>query len=135
MNGAAATLALYVAAATAEIAGCFAFWAWLRLERSVWWVAPGLIGLVLFALLLTRIDSAFAGRVFAVLAAAWLVALALAVAGEHHVLRMEIAQEARAEASKDVAASTDWTKVAREVQQRHAARRSGALIERRNVVA
>jgi len=44
--------------------------------------------------------------------------LAVAVAGEHHVLRMEIAQEARCEAAKAVAASTDWPKVAREIQQR-----------------
>jgi len=29
-----ATLAVYALAAAAEIAGCFAFWAWLRLERS-----------------------------------------------------------------------------------------------------
>ena len=32
----------------AEIAGCFAFWAWLRMDRSVWWLAPGL-GVVLAA--------------------------------------------------------------------------------------
>jgi len=53
------------AAALAEIAGCFAFWAWLRLGKSVWWVLPGLVSLALFAFLLTRIESAFAGRTFA----------------------------------------------------------------------
>lgn len=41
--------------------------------------------------------------------------LALAVAGEHWVLRTETAQESRASASKAVAASTDWAKVAREL--------------------
>lgn len=56
--------------------------------------------------------------------------LAVAVAGEHHVLRVETAQEQRAEASKSVAESTDWPKVAREIQQRRDARRSGARIER-----
>lgn len=40
--------------------------------------------------------------------------LALAVAGEHHVLRMETAQEALADASKVVAASTEWSKVGRD---------------------
>jgi hypothetical protein len=60
--------------------------------------------------------------------------LALAVAGEHHVLRIEIGQEARAEAAKAIAAAADWPKVAREIQQRHAARRSGARIERRSHV-
>jgi len=59
------TLALYVGAAIAEIAGCFAFWAWLRLGKSVWWLAPGMVSLALFAFLLTRIDSAFAGRAYA----------------------------------------------------------------------
>jgi len=52
-------------AAFFEIAGCFAFWAWLRLGKSMLWTLPGLLSLVLFALVLTRIDSAVAGRVFA----------------------------------------------------------------------
>ena len=43
--------------------------------------------------------------------------IALAVAGEHHVLRMETAQEARAEASKAIATAADWPAVAREVRQ------------------
>jgi small multidrug resistance family-3 protein len=59
------TALIYAAAAIAEIAGCFAFWAWLRLGKSVWWTLPGLISLVVFALLLTRIDSDAAGRAFA----------------------------------------------------------------------
>lgn len=57
--------AIYIAAALAEIAGCFAFWAWLRLDRSAWWLAPGLACLVLFAWLLTRIESDAAGRAYA----------------------------------------------------------------------
>lgn len=56
---------VYTAAAIAEIAGCFAFWAWLRLGRSAFWLLPGMVSLVLFALLLTRIDAAFAGRAYA----------------------------------------------------------------------
>jgi hypothetical protein len=32
-----------------EIAGCFAFWAWLRLGRSALWVVPGMVSLALFA--------------------------------------------------------------------------------------
>ncbi len=55
----------YVAAAIAEIGGCFAFWAWLRLGRSALWVVPGMISLALFAYLLTRIDAVFAGRAYA----------------------------------------------------------------------
>lgn len=45
--------------------------------------------------------------------------LALAAAGEHHVLRVEVAQSAQAEASRAVAAAADWPKVAREIQQRN----------------
>lgn len=48
--------------------------------------------------------------------------LAVAVAGEHHVLRVETAQEAQAEASKAVAASADWSTVSREIAQRRAFR-------------
>jgi|SRR5579863_1057725 len=36
------TIAAYAGAAVAEIAGCFAFWAWLRIGKSVWWIAPGI---------------------------------------------------------------------------------------------
>jgi small multidrug resistance family-3 protein len=52
-------------AAFSEIAGCFAFWAWLRLGQSLLWVLPGTASLVLFAYLLTRADAAFAGRAYA----------------------------------------------------------------------
>nr|WP_229773727.1 YnfA family protein [Iodidimonas muriae] len=60
-----AALAVYIGAAVAEIAGCFAFWAWLRLDKSALWLAPGMISLAVFAFLLTRIDSDFAGRAYA----------------------------------------------------------------------
>ncbi|GGE13164.1 hypothetical protein GCM10011529_19430 [Polymorphobacter glacialis] len=60
-----ATLAIYAGAAAAEIAGCFAFWAWLRLGKSIWWLVPGSAALLLFAWLLTRVDSGAAGRTFA----------------------------------------------------------------------
>ena len=59
------TVAFYIGAAVAEIAGCFAFWAYFRLGKSVFWLAPGLVSLVLFAFLLTRVDSDFAGRAYA----------------------------------------------------------------------
>ena len=59
------TAAVYIGAAVAEIAGCFAFWAYFRLGKNLFWLAPGVISLVLFAFLLTRVDSAFAGRAYA----------------------------------------------------------------------
>lgn len=59
------SVAYYIGAAIAEIAGCFAFWTWLRLDKSPLWAIPGTASLILFAILLTRIDSAFAGRTYA----------------------------------------------------------------------
>lgn len=59
------SLAWFGLAAAAEIAGCFAFWAWLRLDRSAAWLLPGVASLVLFAVALTRVEAAFAGRAFA----------------------------------------------------------------------
>ncbi|MBX6369731.1 MAG: hypothetical protein IRZ04_17255, partial [Rhodospirillales bacterium] len=59
------TFLVYAAAAAAEIAGCFAFWAWLRLGKSPLWLVPGIASLIAFARLLTRVDAAFAGRAFA----------------------------------------------------------------------
>ncbi len=59
------TALIYGGAAVAEIAGCYAFWAWLRLDRSAWWLAPGMASLAVFGWLLTFIDTDFAGRAYA----------------------------------------------------------------------
>jgi len=59
------SLLVYALAAVAEIGGCFAFWAWLKLGRSPWWAIAGTASLIVFALLLTRVESAAAGRAFA----------------------------------------------------------------------
>jgi small multidrug resistance family-3 protein len=55
----------YGLAACGEIAGCFAFWAWIRMDRSPWWTLPGLASLAVFALALTRVDASHAGRAYA----------------------------------------------------------------------
>jgi drug/metabolite transporter superfamily protein YnfA len=49
------TFAIYAAAALAEIAGCFAVWAWMRLGASTMWLLPGLVSLAAFAWLLTLV--------------------------------------------------------------------------------
>lgn len=59
------TITAYVGAAIAEISGCFAFWAWLRFDKPSWWLIPGMMSLILFAYLLTLVDSAAAGRAYA----------------------------------------------------------------------
>ncbi|MEJ5143158.1 MULTISPECIES: YnfA family protein [Gluconobacter] len=56
----------YACAAVAEIAGCYAFWACFRMSKSPYWLIPGLISLVIFAFLLTRVESAEAGRAYSV---------------------------------------------------------------------
>lgn len=56
--------------------------------------------------------------------------LALAVSGEHHVLRVEHAQIARAEASRAIAGAADWPRVAREIRQRQDFRRARPWLQR-----
>ncbi|HEY0142179.1 MAG TPA: YnfA family protein [Thermoanaerobaculia bacterium] len=63
----------FVLAAACEIAGCYAAWMWLRLGRSVWWLAPGALSLIVFALALTRVDAAFAGRAYAAYGGVYIV--------------------------------------------------------------
>lgn len=59
------TVLIYGAAALAEIAGCFAFWAWLRLDRNALWVLLGMAALAAFAWLLTLAPAEHAGRAYA----------------------------------------------------------------------
>jgi small multidrug resistance family-3 protein len=68
------SIASFVAAAIAEIAGCFTFWAWLRLGKSPLWLVPGCLCLALFAFLLTRVESDTAGRAFAAYGGVYIVA-------------------------------------------------------------
>ncbi|MBB05158.1 YnfA family protein [Pseudooceanicola sp.] len=55
---------VYPLAAMAEIAGCFAIWAWWR-GASGFWLLPGLASLALFGWLLALVEAEFAGRAFA----------------------------------------------------------------------
>ncbi|MBM9594062.1 YnfA family protein [Roseitranquillus sediminis] len=59
------TLVVYASAAFAEIAGCFAVWAWMRRGASALWLFPGVLSLVAFAWLLALSPSIFAGRAYA----------------------------------------------------------------------
>ena len=59
------SLIFFALAALFEIAGCYMFWAWLRKGQPGWLLVPGILSLVLFALSLTRIESAYAGRAYA----------------------------------------------------------------------
>tara|TARA_R110002020_G_scaffold25225_18_gene82202 strand:+ start:7225 stop:7560 length:336 start_codon:yes stop_codon:yes gene_type:complete len=61
----ATTALIYAGAALAEIAGCFAFWAWLRQGHSPIWLLPGIASLIAFAWLLTLAPTETAGRAYA----------------------------------------------------------------------
>lgn len=56
---------VFTTAALLEIAGCFAFWAWLRRDASPLIAVLGIVSLIGFAAVLTRADTAFAGRAYA----------------------------------------------------------------------
>jgi small multidrug resistance family-3 protein len=64
----------YAAAAAAEIGGCYAVWAVLRLGASPWWLVPGALLLAAFAWLLTLVDAAAAGRAFAAYGGVYILA-------------------------------------------------------------
>lgn len=64
----------FLLAALFEIAGCYAFWMWLRLGKSAWWLAPALFSLCLFAVLLTRVEAAYAGHAYAAYGGVYIVA-------------------------------------------------------------
>ena len=68
------TAIVYVGAAIAEIAGCFAFWGWLRQDRPVWWLIPGVVSLIVFAYLLTLVETEAAGRAYATYGGIYIVA-------------------------------------------------------------
>lgn len=59
------SIVYFCLAALFEIAGCFGLWAWVRQQRSAWWLVPGVLSLILFAYLLTRVEASFAGRAYA----------------------------------------------------------------------
>lgn len=63
----------YFVAAVFEIAGCYAFWIWLRLDKSVLWTVPGMASLALFALILTKVEAEFAGRAYAAYGGVYIV--------------------------------------------------------------
>lgn len=59
------SIALFAVAALFEIAGCFAFWLWLRRGGTPYVAMLGVASLIGFAVTLTKVDSPFAGRAYA----------------------------------------------------------------------
>ena len=74
-------VALFALAAFVEIAGCFAFWVWQRRGGTLSVALGGIASLIAFALVLTRVDSAFAGRAYAAYGGIYIAASALVIIG------------------------------------------------------
>src|SRR3954469_6855157 len=68
------TIPIYATAALAEIAGCFAFWAWFRLDKSALWLVPGMISLAAFGWLLALVPVEHAGRAYAIYGGVYIAA-------------------------------------------------------------
>lgn len=68
------SLVYYIAAAVAEIFGCYAVWLWWRLERSPLWLVPGMVSLAAFAWLLAQSPADQAGRAFAIYGGVYIAA-------------------------------------------------------------
>lgn len=64
----------FFTAALFEIGGCYALYLWLRLGKSAWWAVPALASLMLFGLILTRVEAAYAGRAYAAYGGIYIVA-------------------------------------------------------------
>jgi len=68
------SIPLFITAALAEIAGCFAFFAWWRGGASPLWLVPGVVSLIAFAWLLALVPVDVAGRTYATYGGIYIVA-------------------------------------------------------------
>jgi len=59
------SIAYYLGAAFFELVGSYAIWAVLRLGKSPWWLLGAALSLLVFASLLTRVDTDASGRAYA----------------------------------------------------------------------
>lgn len=67
-------IVIFIVAAFFEIFGCFSFWLYIRLNKPIYWLVPGFVSLVLFAYLLTKVQTEFAGRAYAIYGGIYIVA-------------------------------------------------------------
>lgn len=74
-------LLAFVTAAFLEIAGCFAFWKWLRDGATPLVSVAGVLSLAGFAVMLTRVDAPFAGRAYAAYGGIYICASLVWLAG------------------------------------------------------
>lgn len=66
-------ITLFFVASFFEIFGCYTFWLYFRDTKSHYWLTIGVISLVIFAYVLTKIDVANASRVYAIYGGIYIV--------------------------------------------------------------
>ncbi len=59
-------MSLFFTGAFFEILGCYSFWLYFREDKNATWLGIGLLSLIAFAYVLTKIDLTHAGRVYAI---------------------------------------------------------------------
>tara|TARA_B110000211_G_C14092839_1_gene560264 strand:+ start:11620 stop:11946 length:327 start_codon:yes stop_codon:yes gene_type:complete len=75
----------FIVAAVFEIAGCYTFWMWYKLDKSILWLIPGLLSLALFGWILSLVEASFAGRAYAAYGGIYIaMSLVWAAAVEKH---------------------------------------------------
>ncbi|RDU58233.1 YnfA family protein [Helicobacter sp. MIT 99-5507] len=57
---------IFFVAAFFEILGCFSFWLVFKANKTYLWLILGIICVIIFAYLLTKVELAFAGRAYAI---------------------------------------------------------------------
>ncbi|MSN96238.1 YnfA family protein [Campylobacter sp. FMV-PI01] len=55
----------YLVAAFFEILGCYFFWIVFKDGKNLAYIGTGILSLIIFAFILTRVESEFAGRAYA----------------------------------------------------------------------
>lgn len=67
------SLIIFLLSAFFEIAGCYSFWKYFKLNHSKLWLIPGTVSLILFAFFLTKVEVEFAGRAYAIYGGIYIV--------------------------------------------------------------
>lgn len=66
-------LIIFFLAAFFEVLGCYSFWMVYKLEKPSYWLIIGVISLIAFAYLLTKVNLEFAGRAYAIYGGVYII--------------------------------------------------------------
>ena len=68
-----AEFSIFFIASFFEILGCYSFWMVYKLDKPYYWILIGVVSLVLFAYLLTKVNLEFAGRAYAIYGGVYII--------------------------------------------------------------